>query len=356
MSWTKPLGFSEQGLRMSRLFLLGCVLALAACKSDPVTLEFSGETMGTTYNVIAVDASGDVEAAAVQAVIDATLRKVNAQMSNWDPNSEISQFNAQETTDSVDISPEMLEVMSAANAVHEASQGQFDVTLGPLIEIWGFGARTSESPVPSDDAIAERLAQVGQMKVLELSSDPARLRKLQPKTSVYLAAIAKGYGVDQVATAIAALGMSDYMVEIGGDLVTSGKNPTGAEWTIGIERPDAGAGTIEDVVSISGLGMATSGDYRNYFEEDGVRYSHIIDAVSGRPITHTTASVTVLAPDAMMADAWATALLALGAERGMPIAEEQGLAALFITRDPSAEDPEFTHVASSGFSALEAEK
>lgn len=338
------------------LLLLTSLSFLTACKPEEVKVELSGETMGTTYNIIAVDKTGEVDQAEVHAAVEATLKAVNAAMSNWDPNSEISKFNASESTDPIEISPEMYKVMAAANDVHSASLGQFDVTLGPLIEIWGFGARTSESPIPADADIAARLEIVGQTKVLNLSKTPLTLQKTTTDASVYLAAIAKGYGVDEVAATLGFFGLEDYMVEIGGDLVTSGTNAEGDPWNIGVEKPDAAAGTIEQVVTISGLGMATSGDYRNYFEENGVHYSHIIDAETGRPITHTTASVTVLADNAMLADAWATALLALGAERGMEIAEAQNLGALFIMRDPQAAEKTFITKASSRFTALQTGK
>ena len=339
---------------MARLALFGMVLFLASCDREPEIIELSGETMGTTYNIVAVDASRDLKADEVQALVEATLAKVNGQMSNWDPNSEISRFNAAQTTDPVEISPELAKVVEAANEVHEASLGQFDVTLGPLIELWGFGARTSETPVPADEAIAAALEVVGQAKVLTLTEEPDTLSKSIPETSVYLAAIAKGYGVDEIAATLRGLGLEDFMVEIGGDLYASGQNPDGKPWRIGIEKPDAADRTVEEIVEFSGLGMATSGDYRNYFEEDGIRYSHIIDAGTGRPITHTTASVTVLAEDAMMADAWATAMLALGRERGMEISEKLDLAVFFIDRDPALDEKGFKTTASPRFLEVQA--
>lgn len=338
---------------MARYILVCFALILAACKSDPVTLTISGKTMGTTYNITAIDKGAELDAKAVKTAIEATLTLVNGQMSNWDPNSEISVFNAAKSTEPVTISAELAKVMAAANTVHKQSQGQFDVTLGPLIELWGFGARTPESPVPADTDIEAALNITGQLDVLTLTTNPDTMAKTYPDTSVYLAAIAKGYGVDQLAATLHGLGLTDYMVEIGGDLVTAGNNPDGAPWRIGIERPVSGAQKVEEIVKISDLGMATSGDYRNYFEAEGVRYSHVIDAVTGRPISHTTASVTVLAKDAMMADAWATALLALGAERGLKIAEDLDLAVFFILRDTGSNDIAFTTTASSQFKKLQ---
>lgn len=341
---------------MERLLLLGLVVALTACRADTAKLEFSGETMGTTYSIVALDRTATLEKDEIKAAIERTLSQVNARMSNWDPDSEVSRFNAVRTTEPVDISPELAKVMEAAGAVHEASLGQFDVTLGPLIELWGFGARTPESPVPSDAAIRAALGSVGQSSVLALTKDPATLRKTRPETSVYLAAIAKGYGVDEVAATLKGFGIEDFMVEIGGDLYAAGRNPDGQPWRIGIERPDATDRAVEEVVNLSGLGMATSGDYRNYFEEDGVRYSHIIDAVTGRPVTHKTASVTVLAESAMLADAWATALLALGEERGMEVSKRHDLAVFFIVRGDSSAEDGFSTIATPRFEAAQGGK
>ncbi|KGJ06524.1 thiamine biosynthesis lipoprotein [Paracoccus halophilus] len=341
---------------MVRAALLGLALLLAACKSEPARLELAGQTMGTTYSIVALDLEAKLDPDRVQAAVEATLERVNAGMSNWDPASEISRFNAQDSTDPVGISGELAEVMAAADRVHRLSEGQFDVTLGPLIELWGFGSRTPDTPQPDDRAIAAAMALVGQdrMLVLDAGGSPATLAKTQPGVDVYLAAIAKGYGVDAVAVTLRDLGLSDYLVEIGGEVVAAGRNPEGAPWRIGIERPDTAGRSVQQVVGLSDMGMATSGDYRNYFERDGVRYSHIIDARTGRPVSHATASVTVLAESAMMADAWATALLALGRERGMRIAEAQDLAVLFIARDAQAGDNGFVTTTSARFRDLQA--
>ncbi|UUX49296.1 FAD:protein FMN transferase [Nisaea acidiphila] len=338
---------------MMRLVTVLAVLCVAACDVDQAVLEIRGETMGTTYTIVAVDKTGALKAEEVRSAVEKTLADVNATMSNWDPNSEISRFNAQQGTDPVAISDELALVMGVANEVHVQSLGRFDVTLGPLIELWGFGTRNSESPVPSDGEIAAARQIVGQSKVLSLTTDPPSLRKTVPEATVFLAAIAKGYGVDRVAATLREQGLGDYMVEIGGEVVASGKNPKGEIWSIGIERPDAAKRTVESIVRLPDMGMATSGDYRNYFEENGVRYSHIIDSESGRPITHLTASVTVIAENAMLADGWATALLALGKERGLQIANEIGLAAFFIVRDVADAERSFVTVASERFVELQ---
>ncbi|MCL6284960.1 FAD:protein FMN transferase [Ruegeria sp. 2012CJ41-6] len=337
---------------MLRWFPLLLPAALAGClfDEDPEVLRLSGETMGTTYNITAVgtDLDGDAMAAAVTD----SLASINAKMSNWDPNSEVSVFSASADTQAVAVSPELASVMAAANEVHTQSMGRFDVTLGPLIELWGFGPRKPEDPVPGDDAIAAALAHVGQDRLLALDEDAGTLSKSDAAVGINLGAIAKGYGVDAVAAALAGFGVENYMVEIGGDLVTRGENDKGETWRIGIERPDANVQTVELIVPVSDRGLATSGDYRNFFEQDGVRYSHIIDPTTGHPITHRTTSVTVVANDAMMADAWATALLVLGAEDGLKLADENNLAAFFISQ--AAQDGVEPYIVqqSSAFAAI----
>ena len=189
-----------------------------------------------------------------------------------------------------------------------------------------------------------------------LTLDPAtrQLSKAKPGISINLGAIAKGYGVDAVAQVLAESGMTSYMVEIGGDLVTRGSNPQGEPWRIGIERPVITPGSVQLVVPLTNQGLATSGDYRNYFDDNGVRYSHIIDPQTGRPVTHQTTSVTVIAPNATLADGWATAMLVLGEQAGLDIAQRLDLAVLFISRNSSAEKNAYRVVQSDAFTRLTA--
>lgn len=330
------------GALFTLIFLAGCLFD----KDTPEVLRFSGETMGTTYNITVIDAPEELDAEDLEAAITQTLEAVNASMSNWDPQSEVSSFNSAAASNPVPISEDFASVMAIANEIHDASDGRFDVTLAPLIELWGFGTRTPEDAVPPPDDISEALDLVGQREVLSLNG--TEMTKSVAGASVNLSAIAKGFGVDAVARTLSDAGISRYLVEIGGDLVTRGVNAEGNPWAIGIERPDASDRVVELIVPISGYGLATSGDYRNYFEVEGARYSHILDPTTGRPVTHHTTSVTVLAPNATMADGWATALLVVGAEEGVALAEEQELAVLFITR----EDGAFVTSATRAFSDL----
>ncbi|MEM1300180.1 MAG: FAD:protein FMN transferase [Pseudomonadota bacterium] len=335
--------------RLSRRSFMVMPLALAACRLGEDSFRVGGSTMGTSYNVVAANVPGRVRETDLRAAVDTALNAVNRQMSNWDPNSEISKFNAHMDTDPVSVSPELAEVMEAAETVHAASGARFDTTVGPLIELWGFGA-PGAAPLPGESDIAAAQSRSGHANTLEVG--PGTLRKRQPEAQVYLAAIGKGYGADQVGRALESLGITDYMVEIGGDLYASGRNTDGLTWQIGIETPAANRRDVLKVVGVSDLGLASSGDYRNFFQQDGQRFSHIVDPRTGRPVTHKTASATVLAENAMLADAWATAFHTMGREEGMAVGEDLGLAVLFTERVGGADAPGFRMTASSRFKAL----
>ncbi len=327
------------------------LLSLTACWPDgsPDSLTISGETMGTIYNVTVVDPPREADAESLGAAIEAALAQVNGQMNNWDPSSDISEISASDSTAPMEIAPELATVLAEAMRIHRLSDGKFDVTLAPLIDLWGFGPKAPGDPIPSDADIAAALDRVGQAQMLQL--DGTTLTKTVPGVSVNLAAIAKGYGVDAIAAGLEAEGATRYLVEIGGDLAARGLNADDQPWSIGIERPDAATRTVEEIVPLSDRGLATSGDYRNYFEEDGVRYSHILDPTTGRPITHRTASVTVIAESAKPAAGLATAMLVLGGEAALQLAAEEDIALMVIDRAEGGEGG-FVTSTSPAFDAL----
>ncbi|MEP2706364.1 MAG: FAD:protein FMN transferase [Roseibium sp.] len=340
-------------IKFSRRSFILMSLTLAACKGGADVLELSGSTMGTNYSVTALDHGKNVDKAALHKALEASLLDVNAHMSNWDATSEVSRFNAFKSTDPVNISDGLSKVIRASRDINQASDGQFDITLGPVIEAWGFGAKTINKDVSSDSgAIAAAFETAGQTQGLKL--DGNTLQKSHPDTEIYLPSIGKGYGVDQLAAVVESFGLTDYMVEIGGDIYVSGRNADSMDWQIGIETPDSISQKAFQVAKVSNMGMATSGDYRNYFERDGQRFSHIIDAHTGQPIKHQTASVTVLADNTMLADAWSTALLVLGTKRGLEIANQRDLAVLFIDRNANEGNKGFTSAASDRFAQLQA--
>lgn len=332
-----------------RSFLILSTAAVAACNAEREAIELRGSTMGTSYNIVALPSGKNVDEQALEVEIRSALAEVNGQMSNWDAGSEISRVNAAPTGAPITLSPALSHVMRGAESVHRASDGRFDVTVGPLIDAWGFGSGATQPHVPGEAEIAAAVQVSGQDRVLTLSG--SELVKAESGTEIYLSAIGKGYGVDRVAEVLRGFGLTDFMVEIGGDLYASGHNANGTPWQIGIESPVAGDRALHGVAKLSGLGMATSGDYRNFFEAGDTRYSHIIDPATGRPILHRTVSATVLTENAMLADAWATAMLVLGRERGLEIAEAENLAVLFIDREPGQG---FVASQSSRYTALQA--
>ncbi|MEM6487083.1 MAG: FAD:protein FMN transferase [Pseudomonadota bacterium] len=336
--------------RFSRRAFMVMPLALAACTaSNPEVFRIGGATMGTVYQVVAIDAARRLSEDEVKTAVEGALAEVNSAMSNWDPASEISRFNGQTGTGPVAVSPALNQVMAAAEAIHTASNGRFDTTMGPIIELWGFGA-PGATAMPSDTALAAARARAGHANTLQVGQ--GTLQKTQPAAQVYLAGIGKGYGADHVGRALERLGIENYLVEIGGDMYAAGRNPDGLPWQIGIETPAADRMEVLRVVGVSNLGLASSGDYRNYVERDGVRFSHLIDPSTGRPVTHDTASTTVLADNAMLADGWATAFHIMGKDEGLAVAEAEGLAVLFTERDRDADGLRFKTTASRAFRAI----
>ena len=287
--------------------------------------------MGTQYTVRVSDPDGNLNLPALQREIDGRLEAINRQMSTYLPDSELSRFNWYQGLDWFAVSPELVRVVSAGLEVSRSSQGAFDVTVGPLVNLWGFGPTGRTDAVPTDEAIAQCRARVGYDR-LEVRDDPPALRKRRADLYVDLSAIAKGFAVDEVARLLEQRGVHNHMVEIGGEVRTRGRKPGGSLWRIGIERPVAAAREIECVVELDDRALATSGDYRNFFEQQGRRYSHEIDPRTGRPVEHELVSVSVLADDCLTADAWATALMVLGPEAALPTARRHGLDVLCMIR------------------------
>ncbi|MBK1617121.1 hypothetical protein CKO42_01375 [Lamprobacter modestohalophilus] len=338
----------------ARWLLLGVALLLVGCGpgSEQRVLALRGATMGTTYSLQIVEPPAGLDRDALAQQVSTQLSDINGLMSTYQPTSELSRFNASSVTDWFLVSPELVAVVGAAQAVSEASAGAFDITVGPLVNLWGFGPTLTADVLPSAAELQAARARVGWQQ-LDVQLQPPALRKARPDLYVDLSAIAKGYAVDRVAALIESVGVDNYLVEIGGELRGRGINGRGEPWQIAIERPETSKRAMFRVVALRDIGMATSGDYRNFFEVDGARYSHTIDPATGRPVGHRLASVTVLADQAMEADAWATALLVLGPERGFELAERLGLAAFFIEHAQDAPGEEsFVTQATTAFNRL----
>jgi len=301
-------------------------------------LEFSGATMGTTWvlKVAARDLPLE-DRAAVRAAVEERLERVNALMSTWDPDSEVSRLNRHASTEPFRVSPETLEVLRVAQEVSGRSGGAFDVTTGPLVAAWGFGAG-ARLPGAEPDALelADLRERVG-FELVEIDATAGTASKGHPGVECDLSAIAKGYAVDAVTLALEALDYGDFLIEVGGELRARGERPAGGPWRVAIEDPDAADRVPHRVISLADRAMATSGDYRSFYRQGGERVSHVIDPRTGRPVRHALASVTVVHESATRADAWATALAVLGPEEGPALAATEGLAAYFIVRTAEGE-------------------
>ncbi|TCK08885.1 FAD:protein FMN transferase [Marinobacterium mangrovicola] len=322
--------------------LLLAVFVLSGCSREPEVIGFNGMTMGTTYSIRWVD-TDEERIEELRPLVDNLLKEVNQQMSTYIEDSELSRFNALPAGGSLEVSSQLADVVTQSLRISNLSDGAFDVTVGPLVNLWGFGPDGRIIKAPSEEKVESLLGEVGYQNI---SVEGNRLSKSGTQY-VDLSAIAKGYGVDEVAALLEQQGIKDYLVEIGGELRASGLKPGEKDWRIAIESPVAGERDVERVVSVSDTGIATSGDYRNYFEENGQRFSHTIDPRTGRPITHKLASVTVLRPKCYEADALATTLMVLGDEAGPEFAEEHGIAAFFIIKQGDGfierSTPEFDH-------------
>lgn len=321
--------------RHFRLLAFGLVVwMVTGCTNGEPQLavhSLAGTTMGTTYSVKLV-APADLDVAAARQRVQAVLDRVNSRMSTYRQDSELSQFNRAPAGEWFSVSDETAYVVGLGLEISKLSQGAFDMTVGPLVNLWGFGPNGVISKAPSAQQIEQLQQRIGYQQIAVRNSPPA-LHK-QGDQYLDLSAIAKGYAVDAVAEMLGA-DFSAYLVEVGGELRAHGKKPDGSPWRIAVESPLAGTRDVQEVIGVNQTAIATSGDYRNYFEQNGVRYSHTIDPATGKPITHRLASVTVLDPSCARADALATAFMVLGDEKGLPLAKSMGIAALFIVKTDS---------------------
>ncbi|CNH33589.1 thiamine biosynthesis lipoprotein [Yersinia thracica] len=305
------------------------VLLLTGCGPEQINLE--GKTMGTSYSIKYMGDSTTLSPEQLQQEIDRELEQVNDQMSTYRPNSELSRFNKRQKVDTpFPVSAATAKVVREAIRINRLTDGALDVTVGPLVNLWGFGPEGRPNVVPTDAEIAKRQEWVG---IDNLAVENGALVKRIPELYVDLSAIAKGYGVDVVAEYLEAQNIDNYMVDIGGEVRTRGNNGENKPWRIAIEKPIAGSTqSTQEIIEPGRMAIATSGDYRNYFEQNGVRYSHTIDPETGRPINHRLVSITVLDPSCMTADGLSTGLGVLGPERGMALANLLGIPVFMIVK------------------------
>lgn len=314
--------------RILSLLVLSLTLLLSACDDSKNRLSvLSGPTMGTSWSV-KYTGTPDESVDALKADIVAALEQVNAEMSTYREDSVISRFNQAPAGTLMAMPEDTVAVLNAAFAISSMTDGAYDVTVGPLVNLWGFGPDVQRFEPPQSEEIQAAMARVGWQALL---LDESRL--LQPGNAyVDLSSIAKGFAVDKLAGLLDKHGLQSWLVEVGGELRARGTKPYGKPWRIAVERPIPGVREVEQVVALRDMAVATSGDYRNFFESDGKLYSHTLDPRTGYPVEHTLASVSVLHESAMMADGLATAMTVLGPKEGIAFAEAQELAVFFLVR------------------------
>jgi len=306
--------------RLTSLLIAASVLILAGCVSH---VEISDKVMGTTMKIEAVSRSLSKEELN-RAVLDAigAAKKVDRLMSTWQPDSEISRLNRAEPGEWIALSPETYDVLVMATDVAKKTGGAFDITVGPLVDLWGFGPKSPPVPtdVPSDQAIEAAKAVVGFKHIL-IDANNRRAARDAEGVEVDLGGIAKGYAVDLAVAALQRHGVTDALVEIGGETAAVGLNEKNEPWLIGVRHPNRPMGRFLTTIELRDAAIATSGDYFNVYEVKGRLYSHIIDPATGRPITNNVCSVTVLAKTCAPADALATALMVMGPGKAIKLVE-----------------------------------
>ncbi|NWL77912.1 thiamine biosynthesis protein ApbE [Pseudomonas taiwanensis] len=313
---------------MTRLIvLLSASLLLAGC-GDRLE-QFGGPTMGSSYSVKYVRSASGPSVEQARREVEGILAEVDSQMSTYRADSEVARFNALPAGSCTALPGPMLELVSFASDLSKDSGGAFDMTVEPLLDLWGFGPQSRGDQVPSAEAIAAAKAEIGQQ---HLSIRGQELCKDAP-VQLDFNSIAAGYAVDRVVTRLGELGVGSALVEITGELKAVGRKPDGSPWRIAIEAPRDDRQVAQKIIQLDGLGVSTSGDYRNYFEKDGRRYSHTLDPATGAPISHNLAAVTVVDGSVLRADGLSTLLLVLGPEAGRVYAERHGIAAFFVIRE-----------------------
>ena len=317
------------------LLLLTISIFLSSCSNEQnQNIELKGNAMGTFYFIKLIDVPKTIHKEKIDLEINKTLLEINKIVSNWDSLSEISLINSNKTLLPIKVSNELLDVFKTANLINAKSNGFFDITLDPIIELWGFGYKEDEykKEPPLKQDILEALSLVNQKQNLEINHLNNELIKRKKDVLFNLSAIGKGYGIDLIGKKLKNLNINNFLINIGGDILTKGYNSKKQDWVIGIENPNLQQQFIKEIINVTNKGVATSGDYKNFFDINGKKYSHIINPKSGMPINHSTKSVTVIEESAMLADGWATAFLAMGSTQGLKIAEKEKIAVIFIDK------------------------
>lgn len=342
---TRP--YQRTLIALFALLLASCSDAPAPDEETPAT-QLAGSIFGTFYQVTLVDDNG--RGPALEKGFLEVLNRVDRQMSTYRDDSDLNRLNKAPPGTWADLPDELMAVLEEALVIAEKTNGAFDITLGGLVNLWTFGPEARPIDPPSDKEVAERLAKSGYQK-LELDLEKQRARRLD-EFYVDTSGLAKGYAVDAVANYLRQKGLKHFMVNIGGDIIAAGQRSPSRPWRVGVEVPEDGPQRVQHVIPVDNMALATSGDYRNYLEHNGKRYSHIIDPLTGKPITHRLASASVLMPSNIEADALGTAFMAMGEEKTMAYAHEHHVPVLLIVRY----EDEFKTLMSPALEALLGEK
>lgn len=307
------------------VFLLGAMVC--AC-SVPSLQHLEGFAQGTTYHITWWSEPAR-PAASVAKAVEAEFARLDKLLSTYRDDSELQAFNRKQTTTAEQVSPEIVNLLGIAKKIHALSSGCYDPTIKPLFDLWGFAG--DELTMPGDRQLQDTLTHIGLDKVEIV--DANHLRKADPEVSLDLSSIGQGYSVGRIAELLEGRGINNYLVEIGGELKVKGHKPNDSSWRIAIEKPLPGERSVSKILTLTTdaeISVMTSGTYRHFFDKQGKRYSHILDARTGRPVSHSLVSVTVLHPVPSLADAWSTALLCLGPVDALDLADREGIAALLI--------------------------
>lgn len=317
---------------VSAVALVGAVaLAASGCAERTTVTELSGATMGTGYGVVAEARGAVVDTTALAALVQDELGRIEHRMSTYDPTSDVSRFGDHRGTEPVAVDSSVVTVVLTALDIARRSGGAFDPTVAALVDAWGFGPSDARPP---DSAVVDSLLRHVGYERVSADRSALTLSKSDPDVRIDLSGIAKGYAADVVAERLRELGYTGALVDVGGELHALGTHADGRPWRVGVEGPGEAAPELLGTVDLVDESIATSGDFRNYYEVDGVAYAHIIDPRTGFPIRYRGFSVSVVHPDGAMADAWATGLSVLGPDEGFDLAEREGLAAVFALRGP----------------------
>jgi thiamine biosynthesis lipoprotein len=315
------------------VLIAGCDNATPTDTAKPAATVLEGKTMGTFWRVSVIDLD-ETRAQALRQKVQTQLDADDQLLSTWKNDSALMRFNQSQSTTPWPVNEAMADIVTASLRIGAKTSGAMDITVGPLVNLWGFGPDKQPVKTPDQAQIDAAKARTGlkHLTVINMAGQQF-LQKDIPDLFVDLSTVGEGYAADHLARLMAQEGISRYLVSVGGALVSRGMNAEGQPWRVAIQKPTDRENAVQAIVDINGHGISTSGSYRNYYELDGKRISHVIDPQTGRPIDHTLVSVTVIAPTALEADGWDTGLMVLGPEKAKEVVREQGLAVYMIIKE-----------------------